>query len=167
EVLLGLAAKAHDNVRRDANSTLCGADANNFFEVLLASVPPPHPGEDLRRARLHWQVYVVTQRGIALDGFYDLVSKVARVGGGKPHAPDTGNLRCASQQFCKVATPGRVPVRVDVLPQKLDLSVALVRQTPALGQDFGAGPAPLRTACHGHHAIGTVFVATLDDRQIS
>ena len=63
------------------------------FQVLLPRIAAQHSFQDIRGTGLHGQVDLIAERGMGIDGLNYLRRKIARVRGGKAHAPDALDLR--------------------------------------------------------------------------
>ncbi len=109
------------------------ADQRDSFQILFARVRSRHGAQHFRGARLHWQVYVVAQFRLRIDGRHDVRSKIARMRSGKAHAANSGTSATASSNSRKPHSAWRwVRVGIDGLAQHLHFGVTEFAPTPAL-----------------------------------
>ena len=80
-------------------------------------------------------MHVVAERRHRVNGFDYIASKVARVRGGKAHAPDAGNFAYSRQQFSEGPLPCRILVGIHVLTQQLNFRVAEIGHLTSLGEN--------------------------------
>ena len=157
ELLLRLAGKADDHVRRERQSGHRGAQPLDAFEILLARVAPQHALQRARGSALHREVHVLADGGHFGERRDDALAEVIRVRAGEPHTPNARHGADASQQVGEVVPP--VVVRVHRLAQQHDLAHSFGDDGLGLTHHVLEPPAALRPACGGNDAVGAAIVA--------
>ena len=112
-------------------------------------------------------MHVIAERRDRINGFHNIVPKVPRMRGREPHPAYSGNLSNGSQQLRKRLFFRRIPIRVYVLAEQLNLAIAKIGHLPGLGEHGLRCPAAFLAAGKRHHAVGTELVASLDDRDVA
>src|SRR5882757_9252172 len=86
---------------------------------------------------------------------------------GEANALDAGNFSDGGQQLRKAFLSIAIAVRVHVLSEQLNFSVAEIRELTSFSQNRGGRPAAFFSASKGNDAVGAELVAAFDDCDVS
>src|SRR5208283_4248146 len=96
----------------------------------------------------------------------NIASKIARMRSSKAHPPNSSNRSNRRQQLSKAFLSIRIAVRVNVLPEQLNLRIPEINQLPSFFKNRRRSPAALFAPRIRHHAVGAELVAALDDSDV-
>src|SRR5438552_3479277 len=163
----GFAGKPDDDVGRDGDGAFRAAYHRDFFEIFIAGVSALHGAEHAIRTGLRWQVNVIADFFVALDGLNDVRAKIARMRRGEAHAAHAGHFRRGAQKFGEFHF-GRRRIRIGIygLPEELDFGVAKRGELTQFAENGIAGAAALGAARVRNDAIRAGLVAAFDDGEI-
>src|SRR5271167_1791056 len=106
-------------------------------------------------------MHMIAEGGSGVENVNDVPTKIARVRSGEPHPADSTNRGHGCEQLSKCLIARWIPIRVNVLPEQLNLGISQVDQLLRFVQDRGRSPRPLLPACVRNHAVGAKLVASL------
>src|SRR5882672_1690243 len=89
------------------------------------------------------------------------------MGRGKTHPLDAGELSERSEQLSKAMFFIRIAVRIHVLPEELNFSVAEVSELERFRENRRGSAAALFSTSKRNNAVGAEFVAAFDDRDVA
>src|SRR5262249_13018357 len=166
ELLIRLARKPDDQVRRQPE---IGGRAPHLLgqaHVAFSAVRPPHRLEDPGRAGLERQVRVLADRVAFSHRLDHRAPEVLRVRTREADPLDSLDRVAGPQQLAEVRTDvGQqvAAVRVDVLAEQGDLADAVAREALDLGEDIARPPALLAPADGRDDAVRALRVAAHRD----
>jgi hypothetical protein len=162
EVPLGLAWKAHDQIRGQRQPGNARAESLDQLEILAATVATVHSGKYAVAARLSRQMEVFTNGVVAGHDLDQPVGHVFGMRGHEAHPLDAFDGAGPFQKVRERILPGKtglLPICVDVLPQKGHLAHSRRSASGDLSHDVGGRPRRFGAPHVGHDAIGTEVAA--------
>src|SRR5712692_9700301 len=163
---LRLARKSNNQIAGKRYIAPSRPNPRDPFQILVARIEPLHGIQNTRRPALHRQMHMVAKRRHGIYHIDNVAPKIPRMRSSKPHPPNPHDRSHSSQQLSKALNSRGIAVRVNVLPQQLNLRISQISQRPSLVQHRRRSPAPLLAARVRHHAVSAELVAPLNNSDV-